>query len=696
MSLARRRATVRLLVELLLAGLYSAHSVLLSLTKHLAAGADFGRDPEAALASLSLLTALAKAGREELLGLPPALPVSLAPASLEAGEEGQAGGAAAAAAAYTAAVQRYEAALKNRYTAPPEAQATLRAAVERCFDGACEALQSAHTALQATEAENARVLNSRGDLPEDMAAAYEAQRKSFEGLQRAAAALAEVLDKPLPELQAAAVTRMAAAADEGAAGSGDQQAQQVSGMLWGGQLGRAADRVVACLFCQTVSFPCRLVSCSRTPAVHILPRPTPPPSAPLPSAHQQVFEDEESRAFYESLVDLRAVVPAVLLGEKGKDGGEQEGGAAAGSEPADGGGEAGSKKELAGSASSASLGGSKQELSYDDILEVSSQDPACKGTRCCRRCCLMRVHCRRCCRCWATCCATHNTCPDLRQQQLPFQSISTQQCLLVPPFTPSGQGRQRRSGGGGGGGTGALPAGPAAGPPAGLCEQGAGRRAGGQLLLRPGGQAGCSEVTSAESLAPTAAISWGVVPARLPAHRRHPCCLHSLARPHRPPSSPLDLQNKGARKRLVRALTAEMPAGALALLPFYARIAATLAQVFPDISAGQNGGRSRGVGILGRLVRGAGCAHLQPGCLMLQRLVVLRGQPCPRHRPARNPAAPCSSSPRRGGLPGGRVCGPAAQQGRHHPHVGAAGGCLEAGWGVQSEMPSSDCWQPCW
>ena len=45
-------------------------------------------------------------------------------------------------------------------------------------------------------------------------------------------------------------------------------------------------------------------------------------------------------------------------------------------------------------------------------------------------------------------------------------------------------------------------------------------------------------------------------------------------------------QNKGARKRLVRALTAEMPAGALALLPFYARIAATLAQVFPDVSTG--------------------------------------------------------------------------------------------------------------
>lgn len=31
------------------------------------------------------------------------------------------------------------------------------------------------------------------------------------------------------------------------------------------------------------------------------------------------FEDEETRAFYESLPDLRAVVPAVLLGDKTPD-----------------------------------------------------------------------------------------------------------------------------------------------------------------------------------------------------------------------------------------------------------------------------------------------------------------------------------------------------------------------------------------
>lgn len=229
---------LRLLVELLLGGLYSQHGVLLQLARHLGGGVDFGKDTEGALGALGLLTTLAKAGREELLGLPPALPVSLAPASLEAGDGavadadasgggGEGGQLAAAAAAYRIAVQRYEAALAARYSAPPEAQAQLRAAVERCHEAAVAALQAAHAALQATEAENARVLNSRGDLPPDMAAAYEAQRKGFEGLQRGAAALAEVLDRPLPELKQA-VTRIAAAADDAGAGAApDAGAQQV-------------------------------------------------------------------------------------------------------------------------------------------------------------------------------------------------------------------------------------------------------------------------------------------------------------------------------------------------------------------------------------------------------------------------------------------------------------------------------------
>ncbi len=46
------------------------------------------------------------------------------------------------------------------------------------------------------------------------------------------------------------------------------------------------------------------------------------------------------------------------------------------------------------------------------------------------------------------------------------------------------------------------------------------------------------------------------------------------------------VQNKKARKRLARALC-DIPTGALQLLPYYARIIATLSQVFPDILQGE-------------------------------------------------------------------------------------------------------------
>ncbi|PSC71053.1 regulator of nonsense transcripts UPF2 [Micractinium conductrix] len=407
MGLPRKRAVLRLLVDLLLTGVYTAHAVLLTCVKQLAGSADFQRDPEGAQGALGLLTALAKAGREELLGLAPALPVALAPDSLPSGESGAGSAEAAAAEAYRKAVQRYEAALAARYCLPPEVQVALRTGVERCFQGACVALVAAHATLQETEAENARVLNNRGDLPEDMAAAYETQRKGFEGLQRAAAALAEVLDRPLPELRQA-VTRIVAVADDGAAQAGDASAQQV-------------------------------------------------------------FEDEETRAFYESLVDVRAVVPAVLLGDKpgGKEEGGTAGGEAGNGEAAGGAGAAaaaaGEKPRggLQASASSASVEsggvsggtGKEREMSYDDLLEGKGAEEPREPSQL-----------------------------DLLQARLP----------------------------------------------------------------------GCVSKELADELAVNFCY----------------------------------MQNKGARRRLARALASELPVGALALLPYYARIAATLAQVFPDVSQG--------------------------------------------------------------------------------------------------------------
>ena len=50
----------------------------------------------------------------------------------------------------------------------------------------------------------------RGELPEEAAAAYERQRRTFEALQRSAATLAEALERPLPALPDSDVTRLRA------------------------------------------------------------------------------------------------------------------------------------------------------------------------------------------------------------------------------------------------------------------------------------------------------------------------------------------------------------------------------------------------------------------------------------------------------------------------------------------------------
>ena len=56
--------------------------------------------------------------------------------------------------------------------------------------------------------------------------------------------------------------------------------------------------------------------------------------------------------------------------------------------------------------------------------------------------------------------------------------------------------------------------------------------------------------------------------------------------------------SKGARKRLVRALL-EVPRGNLQLLPYYARVAATISQAYPEVGAGGHSWWRRGGGTVG-------------------------------------------------------------------------------------------------
>jgi hypothetical protein len=65
-----------------------------------------------------------------------------------------------------------------------------------------------HFMLETNAGMKKMVRKSRGELPENMAAAYEKQHKAFEALQRSVASLAESLELQLPHLPET-TTRMA-------------------------------------------------------------------------------------------------------------------------------------------------------------------------------------------------------------------------------------------------------------------------------------------------------------------------------------------------------------------------------------------------------------------------------------------------------------------------------------------------------
>jgi regulator of nonsense transcripts 2 len=224
-----------------------------------AATGSIKKDREGATNALALLSQFAKVAREALLGLPPLLPqASLIPDEVLKGDEASLSSLPEDARTSVVKLKAANAALKEelslRFVAADEERSALGKALGRSYQSSCAALVEEHAALGEQEKENTRIINTRGDLPPDMAAEYEKKRKAYELLHRATAALAECLDKPMPELVEDAFTRLSNA-------------------------------------------------------------PAPAPVASTgEDASLQVFEDVESRMFYESLPDIRSMVPAVLLG----------------------------------------------------------------------------------------------------------------------------------------------------------------------------------------------------------------------------------------------------------------------------------------------------------------------------------------------------------------------------------------------
>ncbi|GFH33224.1 uncharacterized protein HaLaN_32562, partial [Haematococcus lacustris] len=90
--------------------------------------------------------------------------------------------------------------VEQRWVASELEAGPLRKVLSKVFEGASNALVSENKAMRELEAENMRVVNSRGDLPVEAAAEYEKKRKSYEALQRALSSLADALSRPMPEL----------------------------------------------------------------------------------------------------------------------------------------------------------------------------------------------------------------------------------------------------------------------------------------------------------------------------------------------------------------------------------------------------------------------------------------------------------------------------------------------------------------
>ncbi|EPS68456.1 hypothetical protein M569_06311, partial [Genlisea aurea] len=133
----------------------------------------------------------------------------------------------------------------------------IRKACLTYYEAVVELLLAEHASLRQMEYENSKVLNAKGELSEESASAYEKLRKSYDHLSRGISSLAEALDMQPPVMpDDSRTTRVTSGED-------------------------------------TVS----PVQSKDSPVLEAL------------------WDDEDTRAFYECLPDLRAFVPAVLLGE---------------------------------------------------------------------------------------------------------------------------------------------------------------------------------------------------------------------------------------------------------------------------------------------------------------------------------------------------------------------------------------------
>eukprot|EP00850_Spirogloea_muscicola_P006728 SM000032S12112 [mRNA] locus=s32:567211:573564:- [translate_table: standard] len=224
LNTVRKRGALRLLTELYFLGLYDDAAILVAVSKELSSRdiMKSDKDRDLLLGNMTLLVSFARHAR-------PLLKIQPNEAEAETFDD-------------LSITQEQERQLKETLTS--------------FYEDSLSLLLNEHNLLREKDRENERVLLNKGELNEEVTAAYERKRKACEQLFRSVSSLAEALSKEMPALPE------------------DSRTTRIAGGLEANTPGANKDRVL-----------------------------------------EPIWDDEDSRIFYEDLPDLRVLVPAVLLGD---------------------------------------------------------------------------------------------------------------------------------------------------------------------------------------------------------------------------------------------------------------------------------------------------------------------------------------------------------------------------------------------
>ena len=252
--LAKKRVALRLLFELLAVGLFQEASPALTCLAAVVKeeGLPSSDPTPTPMPNIAVLSSLAKAVAADPLLISPAVRAATA----EAAATGTTAVAASEGAEEAAGGGGGEGG-GGGGSSPAMSESEQRrllAILTDYFGAACKALQDGYSHLRNVEKANQRALSVKGDLTDEAAAAYERAKRGHERLLGGCSTLSEALLRPLPPLEEEPKPEAAKKMDVTVHGAADASGEG-----------------------------------------------------------DEVYEDAESRAFYEQLPDLQAVLPAVLF-----------------------------------------------------------------------------------------------------------------------------------------------------------------------------------------------------------------------------------------------------------------------------------------------------------------------------------------------------------------------------------------------